>query len=274
MSKFRCVIAVAALMAAPIFFGAIGFAQVAAGNGESALAERLLDQGWERTPKARTDSQDWFDAASSEIRSSPSVQWSYALNRMRHRKYREAKPFVDQLAQKRPEDGDVLYAQIWLAVFVREFEQSMALMRQFKQQMDADRNIDPERKLEAYFRLGRLIGYLQGPCGNQVNAQTLENTAAAILQGANSTETQEFAAQRSAVIDQYSTLMSARGEKQQQAMDTLVRKQQVELEQQSTVAADMQKQSADARSNRDLVIGEGQADVDQSKERLDSLTAD
>lgn len=252
----------------------VGRAQEGTGTPAMALAKRLVGEGWERSPKNRGEAQAWFDGAPADIRANPNVRWAFALNRMHHRRYRDAKPLVDELAEQQPTNWDFAYARIWLATFVDEFEQSIALMQQLKKTIDAAADVSQSQKTEVYFRLGRMVGYMQGPNGHRVNRQSLENATAALLDGAGEEATRVFTQQRDAVIDQYASLMSTRDQKKEKEMETLVRKQQLELEQQTALVDQMKQQSSEARANRDRAISEGKAEVDQAKQQLDSLSAE
>ncbi len=274
MNKERLHIAIVALWFGPLWCWTLAFGQVAAGGLETALAKRLLNEGWERSPRARTEAQAWFESAPADIRANSGVRWAYALNRIHHRKFRDAKPLVEELAPQHPSNWDIRYAQIWLATFVDEFEQSLALMQQLKKQMDATGDLGQDQKTEAYFRMGRLIGYMQGPFANRVNRQSLETSVTALLDGAGEQAIRAFTQQRVAVIDQYETLMATRDQKQEKEMETLVRKQQVDLEQQTSLVDQLKQQSTEARSNREKVVGEGQAEIDGAKAELDSISAE
>ncbi len=250
------------------------FAQDASSEASVVLAKKLLNEGWDRAPKVRNEAQSWFESAPVEIRSQMVVRWAYALNRLHHRKYREIKPLVDELAQQDSSNSDFAYAQIWMATFVDEFEQSLALMQKLKQTMDTTKDLPQQQKVENYFRLGRIFGYLQGPFGKQVNRQSLENTLGKLQAGADEEAMRNFTEQREGVIAQYNQLMVTREKKQETELETLVRKQQVELEQQTTSLQQLEKQTEEARSSRERVVSDGEAAISKQKERLDAATAE
>ncbi len=250
------------------------FAQGVSSGPAVVLAKRLLNEGWDRTPKIRNEAQSWYDSAPAEVRTQNVVRWAYSLNRMHHRKYREIKPLVDELAQQDPSNWDFAYAQIWMATFVDEFEQCLVLMQQLKQNMDAAQEMPKQQKVENYFRLGRIFGYIQGPYAKRVNRQSLENTLDKLQAGADEESMRNFTAQRDGVIEQYNQLMATRENKQETELETLVKKQQVELEQQTTLLQQLDKQSQDARGSRERVVSDGEAEIGKQKERLDAVTAE
>jgi hypothetical protein len=253
----------------------VGWTSFAAGQDSAVqLAERLLDPGWDRSPQTRGEAQSWYENAPAAARSNPWVEWSYALNRIQHRRYKDAKPLVDRVAQVRTNDWDVRYAQIWLSVFVKEFDQGLALIGKLKADMDAATEIAPDVRNEVYFRMGRLMGYMQGPYGDRVDLQRLAKTETAFLEGVEPQAVQSYTDQRDLVVQQFANLMAARDQKQASEMENLIRKQQVELEQQSALVGQMQQQSADARASRETVVNEGQANVDAARQQLDAATAE
>lgn len=248
--------------------------QLGAQDAGHVLAKKILTEGWDRSPKARNESQGWYESASPNVRAQTEVRWSYALNRMHHRKFREAKPIIDELAQANPANWDIAYAQLWLAAFVDEFEQCLLLMQQMKQRMDSTRDLSQQQRTENYFRLGRLFGYLQGPYAANVSSQSLNSTLAALQAGADEESLDAFNTQRDGVLQQYEQLMASRNQKQETELETLVRQRKVELEQQAALVQQLEKQSTEARSNRERVISDGQAEVDRQKQRLDDVTAE
>jgi hypothetical protein len=248
--------------------------QVPTAGAARDLAQRLLNEGWDRSARARNDSQQWFEQASPAAKGSAEVRWAYALNRLHHRKYRDAKPFVDELAQAAPGNWDLVYARVWLATFVDEFEQSLVLMRQLKQQMDESADLSRQQRAENYFRLGRLVGCLQGPYADRVNAASLAHAVEVVLADADDESRQTFDRQRQAVLDQYRQLMANKENKQSTELETLVRKQKVELDQHNALVAQMEKQVMDARSTREQVASQGQAEIARQKERVDQVTSE
>jgi hypothetical protein len=240
----------------------------------SALARQLLTDVWDNSPQNRTDAQSLWDAASAEARSDPSAQWAFALNRINHRRFRDAKPFADQAAQANPSNWDVRYAQIWLTTFVKQFDQALEQMKKVKSDMDASVDLQPAQIEEFYFRLGRMIGYMEGPHGGRVQQTALDATLAALHEGADDQSFTAFTNERNSVISQWQSLMGEKDFKQQQAFDELVRKNETEFQQQSELAARMQQQSAEAQASRDTLVREGQAEVDKARSNLDGLTAE
>jgi hypothetical protein len=252
----------------------LGVAQDAGGSPAISLAKKFLLAGWERTPKSRNESESWYQEAPAELRGHPTVLWAYALNRMNHRRYRDAKPLVDQLAQTETRDWDVAYAQIWLATFVDDFDVGLMLMEKVKSRMDTAKDLSQQQKEENYFRLGRLLGYLEGPMGDRVNLASLAKTLNTLRTGIDDTVLQVFNEQREGVIKQYEQLMASRNQKQETQMESLVRQRQVDLEQQTNTLSEIDKQTNAARESRERVISEGQAEVNRRKERLDAVTSE
>jgi hypothetical protein len=238
------------------------------------LAKRLLIEGWERTPSSRNDSQSWFDQGTPELQNSVVVRWAYALNRMHHRKYRDAIPLVDAIALAEPNNWDVVYAQIWLAAFSDEFDRALILMRQLKQQMDASPNLDPAQRTENYFRMGRMIGYMQGPQARKVAQPALDQALTLLQDGAGDEPWKAFTEQRDAVIRQYEQLMAERQEKHDTTLESMIRQRAVDLESQTNLSDEMERQTQQAQSARDKTVAEGQAKVDELRQTLDALTAE
>lgn len=239
-----------------------------------SLARQLLTDVWDNSPQNREAAQSLWEAASAGARSDPAAQWAYALNRINHRRFRDAKPFADQVAQATPTNWDARYAQIWLTTFVKQFDQALEQMKKGKADMDASVDVQPEQLDEYYFRLGRLIGYMEGPNGGRVQRTALDATLAILHEGADDRSFTAFTNERNAVLNQWQSLMEEKDVKQQQALDELVRKNQTEFQQQTELAARMQQQSAEAQTHRDTLVREGQAEVDKARTNLDGLTAE
>ena len=99
---------------------------------------------------------------------SPTVFLAYAVNRLRHNRTREAGEAVSAALSIAPNNLDARLLSIWIKAVRDQYDSAMTEIRAFAKTIQT-RNLPAAQLDNTYRRIGRLLGYLQGPVGEQVN---------------------------------------------------------------------------------------------------------
>ena len=165
-------------------------------------AKSLLESGWEKNQTNRDLTGQGFPDQSTD----KGVLLAYTLNRMRHRRYRDALASATKLTISSPEVLEGWILRIWLDTLSDNYEQALAAMRSFKTELTKAKNLDDQTKNEMIKRLGRLFGYLQGPVGANVNVDMVNTTMVTVTNGFDQDQMELFNKNREAVLKQYEDL--------------------------------------------------------------------
>jgi chromosome segregation ATPase len=128
-----------------------------------------LDQTWEKNLNNRTQSVELYELVPVD---SPTVFLAYAVNRFRHNRIREAGEAVDAALSIAPENLDARLLSVWAKTVRDQYDSAMTSIRTLGKTIQ-NRNLPAAKLDNTYRRIGRLLGYLQGPVGDQVNQEIL-----------------------------------------------------------------------------------------------------
>jgi hypothetical protein len=178
----------------------------------SAPIRQLLAEQWERDPANESNSQRAFR---ENRRDNANLLLAYACNRLQHNRVDEAKEVVDQLTTTYPDNLDGWILQAWLNTLTNKYDVALVNLRSMKKQLDKNKKLPPAIQLTIYKRMGRMIGYMQGPVADRVNADLLEGTVLNVTAGLPPDVVTTFNENRDKVLKQYESLTKAQGQKTQ-----------------------------------------------------------
>ena len=140
---------------------------------------------------------------------------AYAINRIQQNKTREAKEIADELTVNFPTNLDGWMIRIWLNTLHDDFDVAMVSMRSFKKRIDAGKDVPNATQIMIYKRLGKLIGYLQGPVEDQISKDVLAETTAVVTKGLAPDVLQAFNSSRGGVLKSHDSLLKKQADKTQ-----------------------------------------------------------
>ncbi len=182
-------------------------------DGSTArVIKQFLTSDWERDFDNRSNASQTYTSTSNP---GPGVSLAYALNRMQHNQMREAEDVVTQLTKRSPEVIDGWILKSWLNALLDNFERSLIDLRSVKKRLVAKPELTGKQKLEVYRRLGKLIGYMQGPVSDKVDPDLLQQTLVFLANGCSAEELTAFNDSRDSVLTRYEALLESQNQKTQ-----------------------------------------------------------
>ncbi len=178
----------------------------------SVPVRALLTTYWERSPANETQSKKMFENAG---RKDPTLLLAFAVNRLQQNRTRESRTIAEELTSEFPDNLDGWMLKIWLNTLEDKFDVALINMRPFKQKIDKSKDLSDQTKILIYRRLGRLIGYLQGPVVDRVNKNVLDGTIFAIANGLPPDVLNAFNESREEVLKKCDDLLRAQADKTQ-----------------------------------------------------------
>ena len=104
---------------------------------------------------------------------------AYALNRINHGSIGQALQATSVARRLFKQNWDSRILEVWLLTLTDEYDAAIVQLRSFKKQLEiakADNRLPVAVEHQLYLRFGRLIGYLEGPVVEKVNAPLLAET--------------------------------------------------------------------------------------------------
>lgn len=178
----------------------------------SAPIRTLLTTQWERNRTNERASKRTFESAN---KNNSTLLLAYAINRLHQNRTREAKEIAERITAIFPENLDGWMLKIWLNTLEDNFDVALVNMRSFRQKIDKARNVSDATRIATHRRLGRLIGYLQGPVADRVNKDVLEGTILAITDGVAPDILKTFNDSREAVLKRHRDLLTTQADRTQ-----------------------------------------------------------
>lgn len=172
----------------------------------------LLTEQWERDPRIALASKRTFEAANSH---SGALLVAYTVNRLRHNRTDDAKLAVRELTDRHPGNLDGWVFKMWLNTLTDDFDAALVNMRSLKKQIDKHKNLPPSTQQTIFKRVGRLIGYMQGPVANRINDELLNDTIGVISNGLTPELLKLFNVNRLQVLQDYDDLVKVQSQQSQ-----------------------------------------------------------
>ena len=135
--------------------------------------QAFLNEYWNRSPQNALASETFYRDLKSP---SAIVSVAYAVNRIQQNKTNEAKIVAEKITATFPENLDGWMLKSWLNALEDKFDTSLVSIQSLNRQLLANTDLSLESRSSIYSRLGRLIGYLEGPVAHRVNQNLLLTT--------------------------------------------------------------------------------------------------
>jgi hypothetical protein len=175
----------------------------------AAAVRKLLDDTWGGDVQdRRAGLAAWRDYQSTHAAEDPVVRWAWVLNRIQYDKYREAREAIKPLLQAGSRNWDQRYTGIWLQLCTGEIDAALLELRHLKQAFVNTAGVDETTRSRFFTRMGRLVGFIEGPAASAATPVTLQQTLAIITDGLNDTDYGSFEDQRQQVVQKYARLLN------------------------------------------------------------------
>jgi hypothetical protein len=217
---------------------------------------QLLENRWERGETNDAESSSQFVKSPHD---NPHVLVAYILNRMQHGKFDDALQFATEVRQRFKSNLDGPMLEIWLLALTNEYESAIVRMSAFKKALvraKADGKLSADIEQKIFGRLGRLLGYLEGPVANKVNPQLIAQIGEQLQSDLAPESNNAFSLNRTAVKVKFEELLNDQTEFEN-----------VEL---TRVAASNEVEKQRLEQDNQIV----QQTRERLQPRLDQLTAD
>ncbi len=193
-----------------------------------SIVEGLLVKYWPTSKSNRTESEHVFEDASTNRK----VLQAYTLNRMQHNRNTQAQSAARELTRQFPDDIDGWVLLVWLDAVTDNFDRALIGMTSLKQALsNANTVIDADYERMVLQRLGRLIGYMQGPANSAINPDTLQHAIEKVTNGLSAAQLKTFNQEREKVLTTYESRLQERGTKEKEETEKAVAAAQAEAQQ-------------------------------------------
>ena len=135
------------------------------------------------------------------------VLLAYSLNQFRYGDVDKGIQITQEINQRFSDNLDGWLLTTWYQTLTDEFDQALISMDSLVKKMEQAKLDEPRKKI-VYRRLGRLVGYLEGPVRNSVNEDLLEMTTGQILKGLKDPLKTTFQQARDEVKKKYATMQT------------------------------------------------------------------
>ena len=174
------------------------------------LVKQLLNGDWKRDTANQTNSKETYTSMQP---ASSAVSLAYIINRIQHNQTREAMQVATALTTNDPDNLDGWLLKSWLSALIDKYDRALVDLGAAKKRVSDNKALTPAKKIAAYRKMGKLIGFLQGPVKEKVNPDVLESTILTISDGLAGDELDAFNKSRDVVLTRYNDLVKAQGSK-------------------------------------------------------------
>ncbi len=243
-------------------------------NAESQQVVReLLVRTWERTPNNKQMSATVFTDANS---AASEILLAFLLNRIQHNETKQAVEIADRLTREHTGSLDGWLLKSYLNTLLRNYDRAQVDLRSLKKRLDALLQASPtstQQKIAAYSRMGQLVGYLQGPVKEKLNAELLESTIVTLTENCSPEELNSFNTARERILVKFDSQLAAGQERQNEELE-----KQARQDEQTIVSLNEQNASIDQTlqqliDQQERVRAEGTQRVANLTEQLSPLEA-
>ncbi|MFK7766548.1 MAG: hypothetical protein AB8B55_04955 [Mariniblastus sp.] len=229
----------------------------------------LLVKDWEKSPTNAAASKTTFAKAGNY---NADLLLAYTVNRIQHNKITEARTYAEELTSRFSSNLDGWMLKIWMNTLVNKYDLALINMRSFKQELNQKKDLPIATQNEIYKRLGRLIGYLQGPVVEKVNADILDETVLRLANGIPPEVLKTFNENRDKILKAHDELLNEQGKKTQvelvkvkaendQAVISLTRENQL-----------LEKKEADLRPEKERLRGDAARAIAALEQQSSSIS--
>ena len=170
---------------------------------EGKLVKFWLKDVWDKSYDNNQKSVKVYKAASPK---DSYVNLAYAVNRQQHNRASEAQAAADEAKSIDPNNIDAILLSVWLEMLRDDFDKALIEMQTFAEVVRR-KKVDPKKLDFAYRRIGRLLGYVQGPVAGQSNPDILARTMERLNDGLADRQKKIMTDQSDAVVEKYEKLL-------------------------------------------------------------------
>jgi len=239
-------------------------------ESEKQRVKFWLDQTWKKNLNNRTQSVELYELVPIN---SPTVLVAYAINRFRHNRVREAGEAVEAALSIAPNNLDARLLSIWVKTVRDQYDSAMTNIRALAKTIQT-RNIPPAQLDNTYRRIGRLLGYLQGPVGDQVNQEILREAIRELSVGLTPRHQKLMREEMDTLIADYEGRLKHLGEKVAESVkekDVAKDADRKLINQENTF---LQTQTQKIQDRQDKVRNEGETKIEQALSRIQPLRSE
>jgi hypothetical protein len=148
----------------------------------------LLVDYWDKSPEIRTQAEQLYGQVPQWSRE---IVLAYVANRLHGGLVRDAISSLDQWLLQDPGCLDATLIRAHLNLRVRDFDQAILDLRKGVRLLHADQWSDRQRE-EAFYRIGRMVGFLEGPVQHRANRDLLTTMMQEVQQIAGPAQAAQF----------------------------------------------------------------------------------
>ncbi len=236
---------------------------------EGKLVKFWLDEAWDKGIENNDKSVQVYEAAAPK---DSNVNLAYAVNRLQHNRTSEALAVAESAKAADPKNLDAIILLIWLKVLQDDFDVALIEMQTFADTVKKTK-FDRDKLDVAYRRLGRLLGYVNGPVAGQCNPDILLRTTERLNEGLDDRQRKILTDQSDAVIARYEQLLK---DLSQEVHDSIVQNEAADkaskaaLEKQNNV---LETQTDQIQKQRNALELEGEQKISAVAQKLPPLEA-
>jgi len=236
---------------------------------EGKLVKFWLDDAWDKGIDNNEKSVDVYKAAAPQ---DSAVNLAYAVNRFQHNRASESLSAAEFAKAADPKNLDAIVFLVWLKMLRDDFDVGLIEMQFFADTVQKTK-IDRDKLDVAYRRMGRLLGYLQGPVAGQCNPDILARTIERLNEGLDDRQKKILTDQSDAVIAKYEQLLRDLSRKVHESIvknEASDKASKIALEKQNDA---LKAQTDQIQRQREALEIEGQQKVSAVAQQLPALEA-
>ncbi len=170
--------------------------------------DQLLDSNWQRNSANHRKSQSIFENAP---RDNPHVLVAYAINRIQHGKTSDALAAAKETRQRFETNLDGPVLEIWLLALTDNYERAIVRIGDLKKRLTQARDrglVSEPAELKLYSRLGRLMGYFEGPVAEKLSPQLVAQISQQLQADLSPQAQNAYSKNRTSVLIQFKELLN------------------------------------------------------------------
>lgn len=201
--------------------------------------KNLLTELWSKELSARNQSNQTF---AEMDRPSQATVLAFVANRLNDNQPREALAALDQSIHRDPQFLDGLLIRAHLNLRLRNFDQALVDLRSIVRLMDKV-ELNDVQKNAVFYRIGRMVGFLEGPVSHRVNQDLLNRLSNEIPNFAGNQQFLEIRKGVDEVLQIYA-----------QMVEQVDQRFEVEIEAQARVNENLQQNLTEENQNLQQVL--------------------
>lgn len=152
------------------------------------VVKSLLVDFWDRTPDVRIRAEQSYSQVEQLSRE---IVLAYVANRLHAGLVRDAIETLDQWLLQEPACLDSILIRAHLNLRIRDFEQASLDLQKGVRLLNSDDWSEKQRE-ESFYRIGRMVGFLEGPVQHRANRDLLNTMLQEVQQVASPAEAVQF----------------------------------------------------------------------------------